>query len=143
MARATTLGNVTANIEEITPFAAFGANIRWLCGGYKKSTLFTFPVGQTTIGTNISFEPAVGCVSTKCTNICFRFVLHFIYLLTLIYPYAFICRNYKRSWFRIPFFSPKASSPSANSLLVILHRFSPPWCDLKDYILRPVSGSQI
>jgi hypothetical protein len=82
MARAATLRKIAGNIEEITSFATFGANIRWFCGGYKKSTLFTFPVGQTTIGTNISFEPAVGCVSAKGTNIFFWFVLHFIYLLT-------------------------------------------------------------
>jgi hypothetical protein len=81
MARAATLGNVAANIKEITPFATFRANIRWLCGGYKKSTLFTFPVGQTTLGTNISHEPAGGCVATKCTYIFFRFVFHFFYLL--------------------------------------------------------------
>jgi hypothetical protein len=81
MARAATLGNVTANIEEITPFAAFGANIRWFFGGYKKSALFTFPVGQTTIGTNISLELAVGCVATKCTYIFFWVVFHLIYLL--------------------------------------------------------------
>jgi hypothetical protein len=84
MAWTTTLRNVAGNIEEITPFTAFGANIRWLCSGYKKSALFTFPVGQTTIGTNISHEPAVGCVATKCTNIFFWFVFHFLYLFTLI-----------------------------------------------------------
>jgi hypothetical protein len=84
MARTATLGYVAGNIDEITPFATFRANIRWLCGGYEKSTLFTFPVGQTTIGTNISHEPAVGCVATKCTNIFFWFVFHFLYLFTLI-----------------------------------------------------------
>jgi len=88
MARAATLWNVAANIDEIILFATFGANIRWLCGGYKKSTLGAFPIGQTTIGTNISHEPAVGCVATKCTYICFRFVFHFFYLFPLIYPYA-------------------------------------------------------
>ena len=81
MAWTTTLRNVAANIDEITSFATFGANIRWLCGCYEKSTLFTFPVGQTTIGTNISLEPSVGGVATMCTYILFLFVLHFIYLL--------------------------------------------------------------
>jgi hypothetical protein len=78
IARAATLRNVAANIDEITPLATFGANIRWLCGGYKKSALFTFPVGQTTIGTNICHESAVGCVATKCAHILFWFVFHFI-----------------------------------------------------------------
>jgi hypothetical protein len=83
MARAATLRKVAGNIDKITPFATFGANIWWLCCGYKKSTLFTFPVGQTTIGTNISFELAVGSVATKGTYIFFGFVFHFIYLLKL------------------------------------------------------------
>jgi hypothetical protein len=80
MARTATLGYVAGNIDEITPFATFRANIRWLRGGYKKSTLFTFPVGQTTIGTNISHEPAVGCVATKRTYIFFWSVFHRFYL---------------------------------------------------------------
>jgi hypothetical protein len=80
MARAATLRNVAANIDEIILFTTFEANIRWLCGGYKKSALGAFPIGQTTIGTNISHEPAVDCVATKSTYICFRFVFHFFHL---------------------------------------------------------------
>jgi hypothetical protein len=94
MARAATLRYVAGNIDEITLFATFGANIRWLCGGYKKTAHGAFPVGQTTIGTNVSYEPAVGCVATKCTYIFFRFVFHLFYLFTLIYPYALMFRNY-------------------------------------------------
>jgi hypothetical protein len=82
MARTATLGYVAGNIDEITPFATFRANIRLLRGGYKKSTLFTFPVGQTTIGTNISHEPAVGCIATNVADILFWFVFHFFYLAT-------------------------------------------------------------
>jgi len=88
MAWTTALRNIAGNIDEIGPFTTFGASLRWLCGCYKKSAFGAFPVGQTTVRTNIVLEPTVGGVATMCTDILLGVVFHFFYIFSKTYPYV-------------------------------------------------------
>jgi hypothetical protein len=84
MGRSTAFWNVASNIDKAASFTTFWTNIRWIFGCYKKSALGAFPVSQTTIGTNVCHEPAVGCIATNVAYILFWFVFHFFYLVTMI-----------------------------------------------------------
>jgi hypothetical protein len=79
--RTSTIREVAGDINEITAFATFRANLRWLYGRDEKAAFLAFPVSQPAIGADISFERAVCRVTTVSTHPFFLYVFHFICLL--------------------------------------------------------------
>jgi len=79
MARSSALRNVAGNVFEVILLSTFRAEIRRHRCRKEKATFAAFPVGQTTLGTDISLELTTGCVPTVCTYPPLLFVLHFIF----------------------------------------------------------------
>ena len=78
MAGPPAIRRIAGDIDKIALLTALRADIRRLGHGYGKTALVAFPVGHATLGTYISYEFAVGRVSTECTCPTHLFALHAI-----------------------------------------------------------------
>jgi hypothetical protein len=113
---ASALRSVASDIDEITLFATFRANCRWLAGCNEISALGTFPVGQTAFRADISHKPTVGRVATKCTCIFFLFFFHFLF------PCFFECSFYCVNTFKKSIIAPGQKN---EELFILTTRFIP------------------
>ena len=83
MTWSSTLRNVAGNVFEVILFSAFWADIREHRCRKEKAAFATFPIGQATLGTDISNEPIICCVATVSANPFFVLFFHLIFLLSL------------------------------------------------------------
>jgi hypothetical protein len=83
MTRPPALRGIAGYIQKIAPFPTLRADIRRSAHCNGKTALFAFPIGQTTLGTDITDKPAVSRVSAKRTLSYFFFGLHLFTLFFL------------------------------------------------------------
>ena len=95
VARPSALGNIASDIYELTVPTTFRANIWWSCDCNKESAVGTFPVSQSTLGTDISCKLTVSRIATMRAFPCFLFSFHaFPFFMTwnLMPPIPCVCR---------------------------------------------------
>jgi hypothetical protein len=86
MARPTALGRIARDVQEITFFLAFWADIGWSSCCDKESTLTTFPVSLATLRTNIADKLARCCISAQGTHM----LVYFLFHLNFLPPFVFL-----------------------------------------------------